>query len=161
MLREGGKRNRIRFTNREGAYASNVAFRIRGTNLLYKESGFGTLKFFARIPPDIEETDLREVQIGIRVVDAMMTHWMYALQDGYKPLYVKYGEVEEWVPHTIDLSDHPARWKVFQADGNHLYHDRRPDFSMILAVVVEIGSKNAQRPGSGNGVLELMDFAVE
>ena len=63
--------------------------------------------------------------------------------------------------HVIDLSYDDRRWRVFDADGNSLYHDPKPDFSMILAVVVEVGRRSAQKPGSGRGIIEFKDFVVE
>ena len=90
VLRKGEKRIRVRFNNEEGAHASNVAFRLRGRNLLYKEAGFEQLKFSARIPPEIEEGHLKEVQLGIRIIDALKTHWIYAGPGGYRSLFVPY-----------------------------------------------------------------------
>jgi hypothetical protein len=159
ILRDGGKRTEIRFDNKEGAHPSNVAFRIRGRNLVYNESGFRILKFLARIPAAVEEGDLRKVQLGIRIIDALKTHWIYSYLEGYRALVVDYNDKEQWAEHTIDLSG--RRWKVFETDGNALYHAEKPDFSMILAVVVEVGKRNAGRSGSGKGVVELKDFSVE
>ena len=159
VLRDGGKRTEIRFDNKEGAHPSNVAFRIKGRNLLYKESGFTTLKFLSRIPTSLEEGNLRKVQLGIRIIDALKTHWIYSYLEGYRALVVDYNEAEKWVEHIVNLSG--GRWRVFETDGNALYHGDKPDFSMILAVVVEVGKRNAGRPGSGKGIVELKDFTVE
>jgi hypothetical protein len=159
VIREGGKRTEIRFDNAEGSHPSNVAFRIKGRNLVYQECGFRMLKFLAKIPANVRSGELREVQLGIRIVDALKTHWMYSYLEGYKPLYVGKTEPKEWQEFKVDLSG--GNWQVFKTDGNALYHDERPDFSMILAVIVEVGKRNALRPGSGKGVLELKDFAVE
>jgi hypothetical protein len=158
VLRDGGKRTRIKFDNQEDGHPSNVAFRIKGRNLLYKEDGFRTLKFSARIPPDIDEGDLKRVQLGIRIIDALTTHWIYSYLEGYRPLYVDHTGTEQWQECTVNLS---SKWKVFETDGNALYNDDKPDFSSILAVVIEVGRRNAQRPGSGKGIVELKDFGVE
>lgn len=159
VLRDGSKRTEIRFDNKEGAHPSNVAFRIKGRNLVYKEGGFSTLKFLARIPAAVEEGDLRKVQLGIRIIDALKTHWICSYLEGYRALVVDYNDTEQWVEHTIDLSG--GKWKVFETDGNALYHGGKPDFSMILAVVIEVGKRNAGRSGSGKGVVELKDFTLE
>jgi len=159
VLREGDKRIRVTFDNQAGGHPSNVAFRIKGRNLLYKEDGFRTLKFSTRIPADVEEKDLKKVQLGIRVIDALNTHWIYCYLEGYRALFVDSNETAGWTEQTIDLS--PNKWKVFETDGNSLYHDELPDFSMILAVVVEVGGRNAGRSGSGKGVVEFKDFTLE
>jgi len=156
VLRQDGKKlTRIRFDNKEGA-PGNVAFRINGRNLLYKEGGFRTLKFSTRIPADSEQGDLPTVQMGLRVVDALKTHWIYSREEWYKALYAEKGE---WSEQTIDLSK--AKWNVFPTDGNALYHDDKPDFSMILAVVVEVGGRSPGRAGGGKGVVDIEDFSVE
>jgi len=161
VLRDEGKRIQIRFDNKECGYPGNVAIRIHGRNLLYKKGGFTTLTFQARIPADALKPDLGQVQLGIRIVDALQTHWMYALREGYFPLYVEHSSADEWAPYAIDLSARgKSGWKVFEVDGNALYHGERPDFSTIQAVVVEVGRRNPLKPGPGCGVVEIKDMAV-
>ncbi len=159
VLRDGEKRTQIKFDNKEGAHPGNVAFRIKGRNLIYKEGGFSTLTFLARIPAALEEGDLKIVQLGIRIIDALKTHWIYSRLEGYRALVVDSTEPDRWVQHRVNLSS--GKWKVFETDGNALYHGEKPDFSMILGVVVEVGKQNAGRSGSGKGIVELKDFTVE
>ena len=50
---------------------------------------------------------------------------------------------------------------VFESDGNHLYHSSRPDFSQIIAVIIEVGDFDGNRAGKGAGVVEVKDFKTE
>jgi hypothetical protein len=60
----------------------------------------------------------------------------------------------------IPLSN-PAFWAPFAADGNYCYRNSIPDFSQILAVVIELGTETMGRPGDDPGVIQLKDFRLE
>jgi hypothetical protein len=54
-------------------------------------------------------------------------------------------------------------WAKFDMDGNHLYlaGSQKPDFTVIAAVVVEVGLKDKQdRPGQGKGEIEIGGFRL-
>ena len=97
--------------------------------------------------------------MGIRVVDALITHWEYCrAPHEYRMVTVNPGE--DWTTFEVLLTD-PNRWSVFASDGNYLYHDAVPDFSQVLGVVIEVGSIGKGRPGAGSGVVQLKDFHLE
>jgi hypothetical protein len=69
---------RIKFNN-ESSTPSNVAIRPGGMALVHREERFHQIRFKARIPHNIQQTDLKKVQISIRVIDALTTHWKYII----------------------------------------------------------------------------------
>ena len=140
----------VQFDNAPGGFPGNVALRPNGKYLASAPSGrFATLSFFARVPD--EQT--APVAFGLRVVDALTTHWEYCRRPHeYIQWKVKPGG--GWTPFSIPLDD-PQHWSVFAADGNWLYHDDEPDFSQVLAVVMEVGSVAAARPGAGKGCIQF------
>jgi hypothetical protein len=146
----------IRYENKPTGFPGNVALRPNGRNLAAQASGrFKKLRFEACIP----EGATTSVTFGIRVVDALSTHWEYCrVPHEYHLMTVKPGE--GWKEFVIPL-DSTLRWSVFTADGNSLYHDDTPDFSQVLAVVIEVGSKGAGRPGAGKGAIQLRCLRAE
>jgi hypothetical protein len=143
----------VRYDNAPGGFPANIAVRPGGRDLVSAASGrFAALRFEARVP----EGATTAVTFGVRVVDALVTHWEYCrLPHEYRLMTVSPGE--PWKEFVIPLDD-PSRWSVFASDGNALYHDDRPDFSRVLAVIFEVGSKSAGRPGAGSGVVQFKDL---
>lgn len=166
---------RIVFSNKENGYPGNVAIRFAGQGLVATENGeqFKALRFKARIPPDYEAlfnaekpandttVALSNLGLNIRVIDALTTHWEYCCRSKggeYNILPLTKGT--EWEEFEIPLEPYP-HWIVFESDGNYLYHSNRPDFSQIIAVVVEVGDPDGNRAGKGAGIVELKDFRAE
>jgi hypothetical protein len=165
---------RLSFTNND-EYPGNVAIRLAGQELTATPDGkpFRTLRFEARIPPDyiglfnneepknMSTEPLAEIGLNIRLVDAFMTHWQYCLRNisgEYLMFAVLAGR--DWTECRIDLEKHKW-WFPFNSDGNYLYHSVKPDFSQILAIVIEVGARGATRAGPGAGIVELRDFKAE
>ena len=150
----------IEFENMPGSFPSNVAFRLaKRTVVSAPAGGFKDLRFAARIPSaDGVDQPKAGISIGIRVVDALTTHWEYCYAPHeYRLLTVK--PDAHWQEFSVPLTD-PDDWAVFASDGNYLYHDTEPDFSQVLAVVIEVGSVGKGRPGAGRGTLQLKEFKV-
>lgn len=103
---------RIKFNNKSSV-SSNVAIRPGGMALLSREKGFQKIKFKARIPSETEEANLKKVQVSIRVIDALTTHWKYIKRTGYyEPLTVNHSSTtDEWLDIEIDLVN-LAKWQV-------------------------------------------------
>jgi hypothetical protein len=133
----------------------NVAIRVSKLCVPVSRSGsFRNLRFRACIPPDSPPN----VWIGIRVVDALTTHWMYCSEEGKdNRLAVSPGARGQLF--TIPLHD-SLSWKPFTADGNYCYHNAVPDFSQILAVVIEMGTETSWRPGDDPGKVQLKEIFV-
>jgi hypothetical protein len=152
----------VEFQNQLGGFPGNVAIRLRKRSVPSAlPNRFQRLRFYARIPSNSEALAPvagENVYIGIRVVDALTTHWEYCRVPHQYILMQVAGE--RWQEFKIPLQD-AAHWSVFPADGNYRYHDHEPDFSQILAVVFEMGSKGKGRPGPGAGVVQLKGFRLE
>jgi hypothetical protein len=150
----------IEFENMPGSFPSNVAFRLAKRSVVSSPAGgFQQLRFSARIPsPEHGAQPTTAISIGVRIVDALTTHWEYCYAPHeYRLLTIN--PDSHWQEFFIPLTD-PDDWEVFASDGNYLYHDAVPDFSQILAVVIEVGSLSKGRPGAGKGTLQLKDFKV-
>ncbi len=154
---------RIKFDNKKSSAPSNVAIRPGGMVLIYREEGFQKIKFKARIPSESSrKTDLKKIQLSIRVIDALTTHWKYMKRgDYYEALIVEDIGTNEWTDMEVDLSNRDRKWKVFESDGNWLYRAKDPDFTAILAIIIEVGSEHAQRPGAGQGIIDIKDFIID
>lgn len=151
----------VEFRNQPKGFPCNVAIRP-GTRCVPSAAPkrFRQLRFDARIPSNFGELAPgagADVHIGIRVVDALTTHWEYCEVAHEYHLMPVFGE--GWQKFEIRLDD-STLWSVFEADGNWRYPDHEPDFSQVLAVVVEMGSEMAGRPGPGGGVIELRGFCL-
>jgi hypothetical protein len=157
--RARGKRSehllRVDFKNAPGSYPGNIAVRLKHRAVVSAApQRFRRLSFCARVP-----ARAGAVYVGIRIVDALATHWAHGRTTGeYSLETVKPGG--EWQDFEIALEG--PHWWVFASDGNYLYHDKKPDFSQILVIVAEVGgSRENGRPGRGGGVIEFKDFRVE
>jgi len=146
----------VEFQNRRARFPGNVAIRVSKLCVPVARSGsFRNLRFRAYIPPGSPPN----VWLGIRVVDALTTHWMYCSEEGKdNRLTVSPGVRGQLF--TIPLHDSNS-WKPFTADGNYCYHSAIPDFSQILAVVIEVGTETSWRPGDDPGKVQLKDFRLE
>ena len=154
---------RVEYENKAGGFPGNVAIRLnRRCVRSASPKRFTRLRFEARIPADAGQGlagAADEAYLGLRVVDALTTHWVYCrVPHEYSLLHVIGGG--EWREFEVALNG-ACRWSVFQADGNCLYHDDAPDFSQVLGVVVEVGAKGKGRSGAGVGVVQLKNFQLE
>lgn len=172
----------VSFHNAPRTYPSNVAFRPGGMSGLNNASsapvpnnaGKRYLCFEARRSPSRAVASagrrtgprvrgsgtgqragqpLSAVALGYRVVDRLGTHWMWGT--GTRAACI---ERSAWEPFHIDLAD--RSWSVFYPDGNARYAAQQPDFSLIVAVVLEFGSDQGEgrRPGEGQGIVHLRNF---
>jgi hypothetical protein len=71
----------VEFQNLRTKYPGNVAVRVRKLGVPCKFEGFKYLRFHAVSPPGSPPN----VCIGLRVVDALTTHWMHCNEDDNKP----------------------------------------------------------------------------
>ncbi len=152
----------VEFDNHSDGFPGNVAIRFRRRHVVSAAPNrFERLRFLARVPsggtPALDAGT--SVSMGIRIIDALTTHWEYC-RVPHEYILMRVNAGEDWREFTIPLND-TTRWCVFASDGNYLYHDEGPDFSQIMAVVIEVGCKGKGRPGSGSGVLQLKDFTLE
>lgn len=153
----------VEFHNKCGGFPGNVAFRISKKRVPTAVGApFKRLRFSARAVCDVECAPPGAppgAGLSLRVVDALTTHWSYCWN---RPEY----EVLELPPDgsatefEIELNNR-ARWDVFCGDGNHLYPGRDPDFSQVLAVVIEFGSITKGRPGTGKGTVQVKNFLLD
>ena len=160
---KGGPVWHVEFDNKPEGSAVNLAIRPTKRSVVSAvPRRFKRLRFYARIPSNFAELvpcAESKVYIGIRLVDALTTHWVYcSVRHEYLLMQVACGE--RWQEFEIPMHD-STRWSVFPADGNCCYHDKQPDFSQILAVVVEMGSNGAKGPGPGAGVVQMKGFHFE
>lgn len=152
----------VKFVNAPGTYSCNAAFRPGGTSALDNapgtpsDSGFANryLSFEARRPRP-KRGGLEVIGMGYRVIDRMGTHWM--LQRGAR---IDRVNSTQWAPFNIDLGD--RAWSVFTSDGNYLYARNLPDFSLIVAVVIDFGSDegDGEPPGDGEGEVHVRNFRL-
>jgi hypothetical protein len=153
---------RVEFRNEAGGFPANVAIRPKKRQVASADAkGFQRLRFSARALSSTEATPGSEttLAIGVRIMDALTTHWEYC-RVAHEYILMSLSAGEDWKEFEILLGD-PTRWSVFHADGNYRYHDDRPDFSKVLGVVVEMGSKAKGRPGAGSGTILLKGFCLE
>jgi len=154
---------RVRFDNKS-AHSGNVAVRPVGRHLLQSNSpnGFTRLRFEIRIPEDGRAGgDADEVRVAVRIVDRFGTHWRYRRHQYYR--WFDCLEVGKWHEIAIDLANPKLEdWDPFEYDGNFVYRGEIPDFSKILAVVIEVGkASEIEVPAVGPGVLDIAEFSVE
>jgi hypothetical protein len=119
-------------------------------------AGKRNLRFFARLPLKQELTD-KPVAMSFRVIDKFGTHWGW--QTGSETYIIKLVDSKDWKRVNIDLTSRD--WRCFEADGNFRYARETPDFSMILAVVMEFGGyERDKRPSEGQGAVHLRSFEL-
>ena len=121
-----------------GGYARKLRFRLFDFDV--------RLEHAKRIP----------VKLSFRVVDRAGTQWSYKNGDTY---IMEEVHSHDWNPlqKKIDLTR--STWRWFEVDGNPPAAGGKPDFSSILAVVVELGGPgNPERPSIGSGTVHLKNF---
>jgi hypothetical protein len=84
--------------------------------------------------------------------------------DCYEPLIVEASNTtDEWIDFQIELNNR-AKWQVFDSDGNWKYHAPDPEFTSILAIIIEVGSTGNKgvlpRPRDGQGIVDVKDFTI-
>jgi hypothetical protein len=177
LLRDSIVRHHVRFHNGSNDHLSNVSFRPSGRRLLItenKRTPFRRIEFRVRIPKLIDPTgvsedtrrlgDAEELVLGIRVMDRYRTHWQLCVRGTGKYAWypIRCSDSEEWTHVRIDLSEPaPRQWHVFEADGNPFYHSGKPDFSVVMAVIIECGAGYKGAAVEGGGVFEVADFVID
>ena len=151
----------IRFHNTcPGAYPSDVTFRPSGHQALSTRRADGpgchhSLSIRLHSP---EKHSPSPVAVGFRLIDRLGTQWSYAKGPDY--------HLVETIPPggTADAVlklDEAHRWRLFEPDGNWVYHAPCPDFSVIAAIVFELGGPYGnQRPGVGGGTVVIRDIRL-
>ena len=153
-------------------HPTNFAIRLEGRDPVLPKQGTSikSLKFDARIHPDDPgnpNPPKDDLQLAIRVVDALQTHWeCLSSIGGHKCFPLKASAGDEWTSFAIPLTTSGKRnfrWRVFESDGNWLYNSKRPDFSTVLALVIEVGTLQGEgnRPGPGKGIIDFKNFTYE
>ena len=146
---------RISFDNQPGSYPCNVAIRPQSEQALKREAQKHYLCFEARIPEESakNESSLNQVAIGIRLVNGWLQHWEYAM---YPHEYMQFRlSSSQWKSCPLAL-DEPEKWRLFEADGNHFWGPKNPDFSIIASVIIEVGGyRGPGRPGEGKGIIDV------
>lgn len=146
---------RIRFTNQPGSLPGDVTIRPLGLKAIAVAKGQHFLAFDVRAPrkgPGNAEYEQRNeaLAIAVRIFDARATQWCYQARDTRRSFPIEIND--SWSSVCVDLRD---GWVRFDADGNYFYAADRPDFSVIAAIVIEVGTIGAPRPGPGTGELEI------
>ncbi len=100
-----------------------------------------------------------EVGIAFRLIDRLGTHWSYAKSGtDFLTTILKPGARE---PIKINLST-MHYWTLFEVDGNWIHHAKNPNFSLIAAIVIELGGpRGNQRPSEGSGTVIIHRIGLE
>ncbi len=146
---------RIRFTNLPGSLPGDVTIRPLGLKAIAVGKDQRFLAFDIRAPTQgrgNKEPDQggKALAIAIRLVDGRATQWCYQTRDTRHSFTIAVSD--SWTSVYVDLM---SGWARFDADGNHYYSADHPDFSVIAAIVIEVGTVGAPRPGPGMGELEI------
>ncbi|UVT21594.1 MAG: hypothetical protein H8K03_06740 [Nitrospira sp.] len=151
---------RIRFTNQSGSLPGDVTLRPLGLKAIAVPKDQHFLVFDVRAPREglrnaENEQANKALAIAVRIIDARATQWCYQARDTRRCFTIEISD--SWTSVYMDLRD---GWVRFEADGNYYYAADRPDFSVIAAIVIEVGTVGAPRPGSGTGELEICRFRM-
>lgn len=137
-----------------GSYPSDFAIRPSGHQPLANINIDGNMSHSLLVInlQNITEKNPETISVGIRVVDRLGTHWSYAKSGDYHFVTnINPGETKEAI---CDLNS--KHWVLFTPDGNRQYHVGAPDFSIIPAVIIEVGGPNGnRRPSVGRGTILL------
>jgi hypothetical protein len=172
LVRQGKLRHVVRFNNESAEHTGNVAFRPTGRTVLRSPDGaFNRLAFRVRISASSAGSKARdrgsagkadEAVLAVRVVDRYQSHWKHA-DHGYNLWkQIPCSDPEQWQEVRINLAC--PEWELFRFDGNWKYPPVRPDFSEIMAVVIEFAKSNGETPpgpARGAGVVEIADFTID
>lgn len=161
----------IAFDNPDRGFPGNVAIRLGGRCLPLRDgclprrdAGASELRFKVRVVKpkrNSKKNYLSTVQLGVRLVDFLGTHWKHIDRQGYQARTVDCSdEAEQWKTIAISLKK-GEKWELFDADGNWRHRASQPDFRTVLALIVEVGSEHAERPGPGRGMIEIKDIELE
>jgi hypothetical protein len=148
-LLEGEGNCIINFNNEFPDFPSDVTIRPSGHQPLSNSNQDGTIchsMLVIRVQ-NISATDA--VSVGFRIVDRLGTHWFYAKgPDYYMVTNLAPGEAKD---AKCNLGN-TKWWMLFPPDGNSKYKADYPNFSIIPAIVIEVGGPNGnRRPGIGKG----------
>ena len=109
------------------------------------------LTFDLRAAPGAEQPG--GLPVALRVVDAHLTHWRYVPLLTVGP--------SDWATHSIDLRDLRRRqWEEFIGDGNATHRHDKPDFSVLVHVVLEFDCKVPGRPRCGSGAIDVANVRL-
>ena len=149
---DGRKLLRIRFTNQKGSLPADVTIRPLGFRAIGVPRQRRFLVMDVRAPASGEGNTGSDMTlaVAVRLIDAQATQWSYAKRDLKKMFSIPVSD--DWSNIVVDLHND---WELFRSDGNHRYAGNRPDFSVISAVVIEVGTPGANRPGPGIGEVEV------
>lgn len=156
---EGGFFLRVDFENYEFSYPCNIAIRPQCEEAIEvrQEKLF---VFEARIPEEASQNNslLKEVAIGVRVVNGWLQHWEYTARPGeYKLQNVSN---HQWQKFSIDLNTNDV-WHLFRPPGNYQYGpEDYPDFTIISSIIFEFGCFQVGRPGQGKGIIDIKDLKL-
>ncbi|HEY5957462.1 MAG TPA: hypothetical protein VIV60_12940 [Polyangiaceae bacterium] len=149
----------VRFDNR-GEYPGDVTIRPFGDVAMSNPHNRRFLHFIARDRRLCGSTRDEHITLAVRVIDRVGTQWIYQRRsrDRYifcVPLGDDYHAVE------LELTDEDS-WSVFVVDDNwNRERNAVPDFSVIPAIVVEIGiGEKVCRPGPGCGAVEILGICL-
>jgi len=138
-------------------FRSNVAIRAQNEMALRRSPEYRWLTFFVRYPKSDSTSPFRRVEITVRVIDARFTHWEYR---GVPDLYYSFlvNEPDKWIPCDLDLEGGLNAWKLFDADGNWKYATTKPDFSMLVSVILEFSTLGGGPGSEDRGVVDIADL---
>lgn len=154
----------VSFRNVAGSYPANAALRFWGSAPLDNEAPPGPTASTAKLRHPCFELQARlgspkshPVTVGFRVIDRYGRHWSHARGDSYE---LQTMNSTNWTAmKKVELAG--KTWTPFEADGTPHSAGLKPDFSAILAVVVEVGGEiNPSRPSAGSGVVHLKGFRL-
>jgi hypothetical protein len=154
----GAEENRphllVKFKNSPRSWPGNVAIRPRGGRAV-STNGKRTLTFEARALGNMRNRESgTEVCCGARLVNGWCQHWAYGGERRYLPLPIG----STW--KVLELPLDSSLWWHFPSE---LFRHEAPnyrDFSALTLLVLEFGSAEIDRPGSGEGVVLIRDIRL-
>jgi len=103
------------------------------------------------LPPGAPQ-HIRRVALTVRLVNGMLQHWVWQGRSQTPRHLVVEGQ--SW--KTFKLPMHEG-WARFNTDGNP-DGPSNADFSILAAVVFEIGDKGPPQPGGSYGLIDVRDI---
>lgn len=143
---------RVRFTNHKGSVPGDVTIRPLGFRAIAVARRQRFLEIDLRAPLSGGGNDGREPALGVafRLIDGQATQWTYGNRDMRQVFRIPVSDA--WTRIALDLR---GDWELFESDGNYHYAADKPRFTVISAVVIEVGTPGGSRPGAGAGELEI------
>ena len=163
---------RVEFLNAQNASPCNMVIRSMGQAPLLNMPRRNYLQFEARVPtcqpkftrptsqnfrkeqelPVGAPERIRRVALTVRLVNGMLQHWVWqGTSRAPKHLVV---EGHSWKTFKMPLRE---GWARFNTDGNP-EGPSEPDFSILAAVVFEIGDDGPPPPGGSYGLVDIRDI---